>query len=904
MLSLRRRIVLTSENETSLYPQDNPQEDLYETKLKKNMMSSPDVRTWAVDTALLGFMTLGAILLRWWIITTPSVITVVELEMTHQIQWYLKGQFFIGKCPPLAGLFYSTIAHAVGYTGNNPMYYAGQYIKEMPVLMLRNISAVMGASIIPMSYFTVLWMGHSRLSAVMVGGLLMIESGMITQSHFVSPEGLLCVLSVASFATWSLMHKYQDIDSLKIAWGYQALTGVFIGCALSTKWQGIAPWMALWGATANSTWKCLVNQQKPISAAVKHMASHVLTLGVLPVAVYLSIFYLHFTMLPNSGDHDLLISPQLKYSLQGNIFSGTQKDIFYGSKVVLRHFGTAGGYIHSFNERYKTGSTQQIVTVYPYEDINNIWVIQKAQTRWNSSQPLEPVKTNDPIRLEHYASGRKLHSHDHRPPVSSRTEYNEVSAYGDPYLHDGNDIWWARVLNDENKVDPNDTTPITALTTRLRFLHSRGCYLMSHNVPLPEPALEQQEIACMVSANKELSTFIIESAYHEASDADASFMYEPLSFWSKLKQVHQLMANYPTMMHDRLSSVPLSDTVAPFGSVTLQPSPLSYFFQKNTFLVWDELSGRSMYLVFNSALRWMTLIAMGVFGGTVALQAMLQKRQMAWSPFFFIHSPLSCSEKEKKTIGRLHNDSLYSLATSMACSLLGLCLLPKHTQHMGDLLPCIYLSILFCVIAIEAVISPLARGWRYTVCIAALVICTISFLGTSSIVFATPWTQTDCMASSLKTLDCQRFPMAPDLLEEKNRESLQRRTFQVDIPGKKHSMRYVLGDEERASEIIEDFQLELFLEEVDLAPGIQLYHRAVSTVPPSFEESREWGSSIASIGYERSMASKEKKEKKEKKKAKRKEKKKKDIELASMTMAANSEDQVQQENRPRIVDSF
>lgn len=57
---------------------------------------------------------------------------------------------------------------------------------------------------------------------------------------------------------------------------------------------------------------------------MKQILAATLTVGVLPACVYLSIFQLHFNVLPNAGDHDLLLSSKLKYSLHGNELEPSQ----------------------------------------------------------------------------------------------------------------------------------------------------------------------------------------------------------------------------------------------------------------------------------------------------------------------------------------------------------------------------------------------------------------------------------------------------------------------------------------------------------------------------------------------------------------------------------------------------
>jgi dolichyl-phosphate-mannose--protein O-mannosyl transferase len=71
---------------------------------------------------------------------------------------------------------------------------------------------------------------------------------------------------------------------------------------------------------------------------------------------------------------------------------------------------------------------EQEVLLYPHIDLNNIWTIHKHGEIWNSSQPVEFVRNHDTVRLEHFASTRKLHSHDIPAPVSAqKKEHNEVS---------------------------------------------------------------------------------------------------------------------------------------------------------------------------------------------------------------------------------------------------------------------------------------------------------------------------------------------------------------------------------------------------------------------------------------------------------------------------------------------
>jgi dolichyl-phosphate-mannose-protein mannosyltransferase len=96
-------------------------------------------------------------------------------------------------------------------------------------------------------------------------------------------------------------------------------------------------------------------------------------------------------LVPSSGDHDLLLSPEFKYSLEGNDFEPTQpsklvllfilicytnfaffvffkikKEIAYGSSVVIKHRNTGGGYLHTHKVHYSTGSKRMLIECFIY----------------------------------------------------------------------------------------------------------------------------------------------------------------------------------------------------------------------------------------------------------------------------------------------------------------------------------------------------------------------------------------------------------------------------------------------------------------------------------------------------------------------------------------------------------
>lgn len=71
-------------------------------------------------------------------------------------------------------------------------------------------------------------------------------------------------------------------------------------------------------------WSKLCEKQNNVKSVLKQFTAALLTVGVLPLCIYLSIFRFHFTLIPKAGDHDLLLSSKLKYSLEGNELEPSQ----------------------------------------------------------------------------------------------------------------------------------------------------------------------------------------------------------------------------------------------------------------------------------------------------------------------------------------------------------------------------------------------------------------------------------------------------------------------------------------------------------------------------------------------------------------------------------------------------
>lgn len=64
-----------------------------------------------------------------------------------------------------------------------------------------------------------------------------------------------------------------------------------------------------------------------------------LILTVIPLMLYVSVFYAHLEMLPNAGPHDSVMTSAFQASLQGGLASitrGQPLHVAHGSQITLR----------------------------------------------------------------------------------------------------------------------------------------------------------------------------------------------------------------------------------------------------------------------------------------------------------------------------------------------------------------------------------------------------------------------------------------------------------------------------------------------------------------------------------------------------------------------------------------
>ena len=342
----------------------------------------------------------------------------------------------------------------------------------------------------------------------------------------------------------------------------------------------------------------------------KHFLARVFCLIVIPVTFYVAMFAIHFVCLVNPGDGDGFMSSEFQATLNSKAMQDVPVDVAYGSRVSLRHHNTQGGYLHSHNHMYPTGSKQQQITLYPHKDENNVWLLEnKTQPEgldgpiagpgaWDDIPPTV-IEDGAVLRLYHVTTGRRLHSHDVRPPVTEADWQNEISAYGyEGFEGDANDLFRVEIKKKLSD-GPLAKTRLRTIQTKFRLIHvMTGCALFSHKVKLPDWAYEQQEVTCAKQGTLPNSIWYVEQNEHPMLGADAEKVnYRDPGFLGKFWELQKVM---------------WTTNAGLVESHAWDSRPPSWPILRRGINFWGK-DHRQIYLIGNPVIWWSSTLAVGIY---------------------------------------------------------------------------------------------------------------------------------------------------------------------------------------------------------------------------------------------------------------------------------------------------
>ncbi|KAI0226571.1 Protein O-mannosyltransferase 2, partial [Massospora cicadina] len=400
-----------------------------------------------------------------------------KIGKSNKVVWdeahFGKREFYHDVHPPLGKMLVGLSGYLAGNNATFPFESGNEYPPDVNYKFQRTFLSMFGVSLIPLSYFTALNLGMSRLAALLAGSLVLFDNALCVISRFILLDSMLLAFTALAFFFLTGFHRQSGRPFSTQWWVYLAGTGVSLGLASSL-------------------------DRSPI---------------------YMGSFYLHFSILTHSGPGDSTMPSLFQSRLVGTSIGRGPVEVAFGSKVTIKSYTFGGGLLHSHPSLYPAGSNQHQITIYHHSDANNDWVVLRdhdttaaRQTKTTQDHtgefstpdndymdvdedpelPVRLLAHGDLIRLNHMRTGANLHSHPIKAPISDGDF--EVSGYLNRTLGDAYDHWVLEIYDD---LADDNQGKVRILSTRFRLRHnSLGCYLIPSGTRLPEWGFGQGEVVC------------------------------------------------------------------------------------------------------------------------------------------------------------------------------------------------------------------------------------------------------------------------------------------------------------------------------------------------------------------------------------------------------------------------
>jgi dolichyl-phosphate-mannose-protein mannosyltransferase len=251
---------------------------------------------------------------RIWTILYPNAVVFDEVYFKAFAAHYMDGKYYFDIHPPLGKLLLAGWAHIIGLHANEML--------NGTVTGMRFLPAAAGILLIPLMWGILRRLGASRPFAFMGAFLVLMDNAILVESRFILMDSMLMLFGMSAVYLFLIAQTKEK----GYRWTWLLFSAVAAGAAISVKWTGLNA-LAIIGLIW--AWDQIHMRQswfKRIGEAA--------VLIIIPALFYLSVFWIHFSLLPHSGDGDAFMSPQFQSTLIGNPYYNPTVHLSFLDKFV------------------------------------------------------------------------------------------------------------------------------------------------------------------------------------------------------------------------------------------------------------------------------------------------------------------------------------------------------------------------------------------------------------------------------------------------------------------------------------------------------------------------------------------------------------------------------------------
>ncbi|KAH6576752.1 hypothetical protein BASA50_004092 [Batrachochytrium salamandrivorans] len=575
----------------------------------------PTTNTPASNVALF-VVTVLSVLTRTWMLHYPGEVVFDEVHFGKFASYYLRREYFFDVHPPLGKMFLAGVAYIVGYDGHFLFDNIGDNYTEnnVPYLAMRLWCALCGAAVIPVSYMTLREIGVSIAGATLGALLLVFDNALITQSRLILLDSMLMIFCTMCIYFWIRFYKLRHSPFSTAWWFWLLTTGFGIALVCGVKMVGLFTMATVGIATIVDLWEIMdIRRAVPLRKIVKHVAARSLCLIVVPFALYLFPFYLHFSILSHSGTGDAFMSIRFQEGLLNNNNTSGATAVMYGANITMKH-GTTKHYLHSHTHLYplrydddRISSQGQQVNGYAHSDVNSLWNMvpvdrelyppssEYIPTEQETERDVRYVRHEDIVRLHHVMTGSYLTTHDVASPLT--TTNMEMTTLKDQEAETRyNETLWRVMIEDASKGDKLKSKKV--LIKLVNVVHNVA--IMTDKGALPDWGFKMQQTNGNKNLKDKSNFWRIEKVEHERivngvelGEENAKSGAPSLTFMAKFAELQGQMFH-----HNAALTKP-----HPYSS------PPSYWpFVIRGISFWEKKDGlRQIYLIGNPIVWWLSI---------------------------------------------------------------------------------------------------------------------------------------------------------------------------------------------------------------------------------------------------------------------------------------------------------
>jgi dolichyl-phosphate-mannose-protein mannosyltransferase len=268
-----------------------------------------NIKRWRPE--LLGLIA-ASFITRLWSLFTPNAVVFDEVYFKQFAAHYLDGHYYFDIHPPLGKLLLAGFAKFLGLSSGA--------LLDGTAVGLRLLPALAGALLVPLIWGILRRLGASRPFAFLGALAILLENALLVESRFILMDSMLMLFGLGAVYLYLVARD----SHTKLRWLWLTLAALSAGAAVSIKWTGlnalaIIGLIWLWDqAGRKATWAKRVTE--------------IAILAVVPLLLYISVFFVHFQLLPRSGDGDAFMTTPFQSTLQDNPSYDPSAKMSFGDK--------------------------------------------------------------------------------------------------------------------------------------------------------------------------------------------------------------------------------------------------------------------------------------------------------------------------------------------------------------------------------------------------------------------------------------------------------------------------------------------------------------------------------------------------------------------------------------------